>query len=148
MDLLLLLVYIWVIFISLILIISSIIMASLTKKLVKGVPDISYDFFKNLVYSIFTGIIISIAIGLKSTSLPVTNWIFWIISVPLAFVLIVMFVNFGIIYLYFLDLIFGKIPIEFNKNDSRTLKVAKKILNWYKNIKNFFKDCWKRFNCC
>src|SRR3989344_8204172 len=144
MDLLLLLVYIWVIFISLILIISSIIMASLTKKLVKGVPDISYDFFKNLVYSIFTGIIISIAIGLKSTSLPVTNWIFWIISVPLAFVLIVMFVNFGIIYLYFLDLIFGKIPIEFNKNDSRTLKVAKKILNWYKNIKNFFKDCWKR----
>lgn len=135
MDWMLLIVYTWVAIISLFLIICLIIMAFFTKKLIKVDVELSYDFFKNLIYALFTGVIVTIIIEVKNNPVPVTNPVFWLIGIPLTFILIVIFTNFALIYLNFLDVIFGKKPLKIGESDSRTLRIVKAVVIFLKKVK-------------
>ncbi len=68
--------------------------------------EISYEFFKNLVYAIFAGIVIVIILELRGED--IFHSVFWMIKVPISIGLITLFSLFGLIYLHFLKIIFKK----------------------------------------
>lgn len=115
-------------------------MAFFMRKFVKSDPNIAYDFFKNLIYAVFTGVIAAIIINLKDNPVPISSPIYWIIGIPLTFLLIVVFVNFALIYLNFLEIIFGKKPISLNKSDTFVLKGVKLTMQGLKRFKEALWD--------
>ena len=102
----LILVYLWVLLISVCLLTIILLLGIIIRWMTKRDENISYEFFKNLIYAIFTGIAVIIILELRGES--ISNPIFWMIKVPISIGLVTLFSLFGLIYLHLLKIVFRK----------------------------------------
>lgn len=106
MDYKLLVLYLAILVIGSCLMFMALCVGGLVKWLSKKNPDLSYEFFKNLVYAIFTGIALEVVMNLRNADLAQLP--FWAIQIPSTFFLLVIFSILGLVYLNLVDWIFKK----------------------------------------
>lgn len=124
MDYILLYVYLLILIISICLLAMILIVSWMIRKITGVDAELAYGFFKNLIYVIFTGIALILFMELRSEYFM--NFVFWTVKVPLTILLLLVFSVFGLIYLHFLDIIFGKSKIKKFWNLNKIMKKEEK----------------------